>query len=184
MRYKNKAIYLLINRGNHRDLVFLKKDHYELFQSKIQEFLLRNADLYAYALIPTGYFLLFEVNERGARPSTTLSPRYGGIQSPKDIHVMQLISKDFGKLLSSYTRAVNKEVGRKGSLFKGGSKCIEIIDTQNPNCDWGKLVQYKNWVESKAFELGYESDFNQHPYRSGYTSDWNMLNIKRKTILI
>ena len=84
---------------------------------------------WAYTLLPTAFYWLLLVNKRGSTLTELAKPRYNGIQGLTDIHVQQNLSKDIGTLLSSYTKAVNAELGRRGALFKSTTICKKVSDS-------------------------------------------------------
>lgn len=137
------------------------------------ELFLRNANLYAYTLLPNQIHILFQVNDRGARLSSNMKPRYRGIRNPEDFHIMQLISKDLGKMFSSFTQAVNRCVGRRGSLFRGSRKVQSLIHDEDGQVDLAELFRYKKMIEIEGQNIGFENENRLNPFQSNFQSEWN-----------
>lgn len=97
--------YHIFNRGVNRGTVFFGRDNYGFFITRLRQYFTPDsATVIAYCLMPTHYHLLVEVacDDFGSR-------------------VMQPLG-------TSYTKAVNLQQGRVGSLFQGTFKAKLIRD--------------------------------------------------------
>lgn len=110
MNFTKKGIYHVYNRGNNKQLIFFTPANYQNFLKKIKKEINPFADILAYCLMPNHFHLLLLVKEESGQ----LSPH-------------PLVRK-IGTLLSSYTRAINIQETRTGSLFQQKTKAIEIFN--------------------------------------------------------
>ena len=99
--------YHLYNRSNNQELLIKNRDNYIYFLSKYRKYLKEFLITLAYCLMPNHFHFLVQVRS--------------------DADITQL-KKNFGLLLSSYTKAINKANSRVGSLFQQHSKSKEIND--------------------------------------------------------
>jgi putative transposase len=107
MQLQPDQLYHIYNRGNNQQLVFFQEGNYLFFVRKLREFLLPHAHLLAWCLMPNHFHLLVQLRD-GASP--------------------QRFSDAIGTLLSSYTRAVNRQQNRTGSLFQQKTKA-KLLDS-------------------------------------------------------
>ena len=104
MELFHNEFYHLYNRSNNKEVVFRSHDNYLYFLRKYRAMLGDNVETIAYCLMPTHFHFLIRV-----------------ITSDTDTLKMNV-----GKLLSSYTRAVNLQWKRHGSLFQRHTKSKRI----------------------------------------------------------
>src|SRR6185295_2935439 len=104
-----ETIYHVYNRGNNRQNIFLKKRNYSYFLQKTAAELKSHLDILAYCLMPNHFHFLIYTHE-------SLDPKK--------------FSTSFRVLLSSYTRAIQKQEGWVGSLFQQNTKGKEIADNR------------------------------------------------------
>ncbi|HRJ31125.1 MAG TPA: transposase [Cyclobacteriaceae bacterium] len=110
-------IYHVFNRGNNKEPIFFKTDNYYYFLKNVSRFLLPHCEMLAYCLMPNHFHFLIYATEKS-------------IPVIKDgSFERQQFSKGIKQLLSSYTKAINKQEGRTGSLFQQKTKAVNISDT-------------------------------------------------------
>lgn len=108
MHLEHNKYYHLYNRSNNNEDLFRNKDNYLYFLTKYRRYLETYISTLAYCLMPNHFhFLIF-------------------IKSPET----EQIKKNLGKLLSSYTKAINKAACRIGSLFQQHTK-TKLLGDQN-----------------------------------------------------
>jgi len=98
------CIYHIYNRGCNYQTVFFRKDDYQLFLNKMKFFILDYCKVYAFALLPNHYHLLLHINEG----------------------TNNTFSKQFSKLILSYTNTINARDRRKGNLFHSYFRRIKV----------------------------------------------------------
>jgi len=94
--------YHLYNRGNNHQPIFYGHDNYLFFLERLRDYLTPILDVAAYCLMPNHYHLLVLLKE------------------PDLSHRMQLLA-------ISYTKAINRQEGRVGSLFQGAFRA-RLVD--------------------------------------------------------
>jgi len=98
-------IFHIYNRGNNYQNVFFRDEDYTLFLEKMKMYLKDYCSIFAFALLPNHYHLLLRIN-----------PFSDGLT----------FSKQFSKLILSYTNKVNFRERRDGNLFLSYFRRIEI----------------------------------------------------------
>ena len=121
MHYEENATYHVFNRSNEK--VFLNRENYLFFLEKLRKYILPFADILAYCLMPNHFHLLVNIKSEGAKHLNV-----------KGKEEMQYFPNAMGLITSSYTQAINKKKGRRGSLFSHSLKA-KILN--NTNADYG-----------------------------------------------
>ncbi|HZY10361.1 MAG TPA: transposase [Bacteroidota bacterium] len=98
--------YHLYNRSNNNEVVFKSLENYLYFLKNYRKYFEVDFDTIAYCLMPTHFHFLIIVKAEDTRR----------------------IKKNLGIFLSSYTKAVNLQFERHGSLFQQHSKSRHIDD--------------------------------------------------------
>ncbi len=101
MNFEENELCHLFNRSNRGQLIFYNDDNYEYFLKKVTKEWIHFFDILAYCLMPTHFHFMVHVKK-------TDNPNK--------------IKNAVGKLLSSYTRAINKQKHTHGSLFQDNTK--------------------------------------------------------------
>lgn len=139
MKFEIGGIYHVYNQGNNRQLIFFSNDNYHYFMRKIRTHILPYADVLAWCLMPNHFHLMIEVKqlfpdteieevrerEEGTYPSSRAA-------KPKEI----CLNTSIGIMLRSYTRGVNKQQNRTGSLFRHECKAICLNQPKPQTPDW------------------------------------------------
>jgi len=108
------TFYHIFNRGNQRQLIFLRERNYLYFLDKIKSTFLDDTDIVAYCLMPNHFHLI---------AYTHLSFEY------------LPFSKRLGKMLSSYTRGLQNQQKFVGSLFQQNTRKKALLTQQDVyNC--------------------------------------------------
>lgn len=110
MKFSPNNFYHIFNRGNNKQKLFFHHENYQFFLRKIEEYLCPNCQVIAYCLMPNHFHLLIYVEE------------VKNLSSGK----MQILERKIGTMQSSYTRAINIQEKRTGSLFQPKSKVLEV----------------------------------------------------------
>lgn len=120
---KNKMIpnsfYHIYNRGNNKQKVYFNDNNYIFFLKKIRKHLSPHIDLLAYCLMPNHFHILAYTKKEFEQTG---------------------FSKDLRIMLSSYTRAINKQENRVGSLFQQNTK---IKPLQSRGTTWSGATTLK-----------------------------------------
>ena len=128
MYFKVDNIYHIYNRGNNKDKIFFEEKNYLFFIKKTRKELSDYFHFLAYCLMPNHFHFLVQVKEQPLDSSDDSKSSDESLLS-KDI------SNKIAILLRSYTRAINIQEGRTGSLFqqKTKSKCLNELNTSKNN---------------------------------------------------
>ena len=98
--------YHIYNRGINGCVIFNDDENKKYFLRKIKEYLIDSVEVYAYCLMPNHFHLVIKIKE----------------------NITTDVSKQIGKLISSYTQAFNNRYNRHGSLFERPFKRKRILD--------------------------------------------------------
>ena len=122
--FQNKYFHLY-NRSNNREIVFKERKNYLFFLKKYRRYLSEHVNTLCYCLMPTHFHFLFYVKSKET----------------------ELIKKNIGILLSSYTKAINKAFLRTGSLFQNHTKTKLITDERY-------LLTLTNYIHQNPLRIG------------------------------
>ncbi len=134
MHFQTGHLYHIYNQGNNRQPVFFHRKNYLFFLEKIKTHIIPYCDILAWCLMPNHFHLMVLVNKLVAEIEyATPSPTQSRTRS-SDART-DTLQKSIGILLSSYTRAVNKQQKANGSLFRSETKaeCITCSDGVAPS---------------------------------------------------
>ena len=121
MHLSEGEIYHVFNRGNNKQKIFFRAENYTYFLRGLDRYLTPSCDLLAWCLMPNHFHLLIHANS-----SSTPIIKDGSFER-------QQFSQGIKQLLSSYTKAVNKQAGRTGSLFQQKTKAICVTNNKHHN---------------------------------------------------
>lgn len=110
MQFVEGSFYHVYNRGNNKQLIFFQERNYEFFLNKIRQYVVPHSNLLAWCLMPNHFHLLIQAN-----PETQKIVK----ETPLKINAL---TESFRLMLSSYTRAIQKQESMIGSLFQQKTK--------------------------------------------------------------
>ncbi len=169
------CFYHIYNRGINSETLFKAERNYNYFLNKYSQYILPVANTFAYCLLGNHFHILIQVKTQSVLE--TFSKRN------KDKHNYGLhsanftVSKQFAKLFSSYTQAINKSFGRTGGLFESPFNRIKI-ESENYLTN---LIKYIHFNPQKH---GFVNDFRDYSY-SSYQShlEGRETKLSRKLVL-
>lgn len=131
MQLEKGYIYHIYNQGNNRRKIFFNRENYLFFLRKTRTYFLPYCDIIAWALMPNHFHFMVLVKEielpattsHGFTRSETVTKKLG---NPKT----RTFNDSIGIMLRSYTRAINKQEGFSGSLFRAETKA-ECVNCPN-----------------------------------------------------
>jgi REP element-mobilizing transposase RayT len=143
-------VYHVFNRGNNKQLIFFGPENYLYFLTKLDRYVAPCCDLLAWCLMPNHFHLLIHANI-----NSTIVIKDWSFER-------QQFSQGIKQLLSSYTKAINKQEKRTGSLFQQKTKavCTDRKDHaltafhyihQNP-LRAGRVKKMEEWPHSSYLE--------------------------------
>ncbi len=148
MHLEHGNIYHVFNRGNNKQRIFISPENYPYFLGKVQEYLLPICDLLAYCLMPNHFHFLVHAHSKSVRLIKDGSfPR-------------QQFSQAIKQLLSSYTKAVNNQNSRTGSLFQQKTKAVRTSG------EFGHSETAFHYIHQNPMKAGLVSRMEDWPYSS------------------
>jgi len=130
MHFERDNIYHVYNRSNEQ--TFFTRENYLFFLRKVNMLIKPSCEILCWCLMPNHFHFLIQATEKSEE-----------FINEKHRERTQVLSKNFGTLLSSYTQAINKQLNRKGKLWSHnteakiinknfyGFRCFHYIH-QNP----------------------------------------------------
>jgi hypothetical protein len=153
--------YHIYNRGLNSEDLFKEERNYSYFLNKYSEYLSPIVDTYAYCLLKNHFHILIRVKSPEELSTyyeinrTNKSKEYNeGLHSADFI-----VSKQFARLFSSYTQAINKSCDRTGSLVETPFKRIEVGSEDYVT----KLIWY---IHNNPKKHGFVSNFRDYEHSS------------------
>ncbi len=105
--------YHIFNRANGAERAFLSDENYRHFLTRLQEYILPVARVYAYCLLPNHFHLLAQIREEEVIIDFQKTiPNKIPTELPAPF-----VAQQFGNAFNSYTKSFNKKYERRGSLF-------------------------------------------------------------------
>ncbi len=163
MNFEPNAIYHIYNRSN--ETIFYSKENYIFFLNKIKKLVYPVCNILAWVLMPNHFHLLIEATEKSC-----------SIVSEKHRPDLQLLAKNIGTLLSSYTQAINKQEGRRESLFAHKTKAKMLNEEYYPSSGSNRLTGNQADYATVCFLY-----IHQNPVIAGLVSqleDWEFSSFR------
>jgi len=114
MHLTEGEIYHVFNRGNNKEDIFFRHENYSYFLQGAKKYVIPACDILAWCLMPNHFHLLIHAN-------------INSIAIIKDgSFERQQFSQSIKQWLSSYTKAINKQEKRTGSLFQQKTKAVSV----------------------------------------------------------
>lgn len=150
MEFAQGNIYHVYNRGNNRRPIFFRRDNYIYFLKKMEKYLVPYTDILAWVLMPNHFHLLIHANDETCKVVR------------RQPVIIDKCTEGIRILLSSYSRAIQRQEFMTGNLFQQNtkSKCVSDRDRD---------------YSSAAFHY-----IHQNPYRAGLVeklADWEFSSI-------
>jgi len=133
MHFQKGHIYHLFNQGNNQEKIFYKRDHYIYFLRKIKLHVFPYTEILAWCLMPNHFHLMVYL------PDDLLVENIDQQKSVKQNDIREstdILPKSIGNMLSSYTRAINIQNNRSGSLFRSKTKALCLTEIDGITKSW------------------------------------------------
>lgn len=125
MEFSNGQIYHVFNRSNNSMVIFPNRDKYLFFLSKINEFIKPHAQILAWCLMPTHFHLMIDVDnyqiQLKTKPMKEVYPINRKVK-------YRTLNDSFAIMLRSYTRTINTQFNKHGSLFQQHTKAVCLTE--------------------------------------------------------
>jgi len=137
MYFEPGGIYHIYNQGNNRQKIFYNYENYKFFLWKIRDHILPFADILAWCLMPNHFHLMIEVRDGGGSGSEGFTPSEAlTIRATGQSCAATSLNYSIGVMLRSYTRAINIQENRTGSLFRKKTKAICLNEIKGISSHW------------------------------------------------
>lgn len=139
MHFDKNHIYHVYNRSN--ETVFYSESNYLFFIEKVRKLIYPVCDIFAWCLMPNHFHFLIQANQETVK-----------LTEEKHRPTLQVLSKNFGTLLSSYTQALNKSIKRRGRLFAHNTKAKLITHQGNEHIENCFFYIHQNPIQAGLVE--------------------------------
>ena len=151
MDFAEGHIYHIYNRGNNSQMVFFTRENYLFFLEKLRKYILLHTDILAWCLMPNHFHLMISVNRieieiglsegdfdpmtrvhriNNQEESITHPMNSSHRMSNKEPAKYRSLNDSIAIMLRSYTRAINKQLKKHGSLFEQHTKALCLNESQ------------------------------------------------------
>ncbi|MDR0873956.1 MAG: transposase [Prevotellaceae bacterium] len=166
--------YHIYNQGNNRENIFYKDENYIYFMKKFDMYLTDFVELYAFCLMPNHFHFLVRVKSLEEIDKNVVekfndyykqrSDRYSifsknGISKTSADIYSDFISEQFRRLFLSYSKSINKQSDRKGSLFCKNFRRKKVSDLQY-------LQNVVIYIHRNPAHHGFAGDFRDYRWSS------------------
>jgi putative transposase len=153
MKLYPNQIFHVYNRGNNKQRIFFSDENYLFFLRKVRNYLLPHCDILAYCLMPNHFHFLIYANEQTCAPF---------LINEKETN-MTLFSNGIKNLLSSYTKAINKQEKRTGSLFTQNTEA-KMVSNEMATFDYS--VYCMHYIHKNPVKSGLVQTYGDWRYSS------------------
>jgi REP element-mobilizing transposase RayT len=124
------CFYHIFNRGINGNLIFSEEQNYHYFLQKFSKYLNEVCDVYAYCLMPNHFHFLIKIKS-SEELDVFISKHTKNQTNIKGLHAAtNIVSKQIGKLISSYSQSYNKVKKRHGPLLESPFKRVRITTNE------------------------------------------------------
>ena len=153
-----ECYYHIYNRGNQGMPIFYSQDNYSYFLLQYQKYISAYADTFAYCLLPNHFHFFIRIHS-----ALSIKER-SKIDFPdlKDLESLQhheIVSERFRRFFLSYAKAINKQEGLSGSLFKKYFQRKKVAD----DAYFARLIYY---IHTNPHHHGLQSNWFEYPWSS------------------
>lgn len=135
--------YHIYNRANGSERLFISDENYRFFLERYRKYIQPIAETFCYCLMPNHFHFMVRIRQEKELESLEAFPKFQTLE--------KLLSKQFSNLFSSYTQALNKVTGRKGSLFMKNFNRIKVSDKKY-------LLKLIHYIHYNPIEAGLASE--------------------------
>jgi len=162
--------YHIYNRGNNGDTLFYRKENYEYFLRKYDEYLSLYVETYSFSLMPNHFHLLVRVKNADEikRAIANVNERLGAHEKlidalvptfTKELTIPEQVVEMFRRFFTSYSKSIAIQEKRTGSLFQRKFK-RKLIHTTT----YFKNVVY--YIHANPQLHGIINNFKLYPWSS------------------
>jgi len=176
--FEKGYLYHIYNQGNNKQKIFYNRENYLFFLKKVNKYILPYADVLAWCFMPNHFHLMVLVKRELIHQMTN--------NRSEKSHRMNIKTRTFNTsiaiMLRSYTRAINKQENRTGSLFKPHTKaeCINCFKGLKPSFIQSN-ISITNLLSEKQYPQVCFDYIHQNPVKAGLVKtliDWEFSSAK------
>jgi len=160
MDIEQGQIYHLYNQGNNRERIFFQESNYYYFLKKIEKHICPFANVLGWCLMPNHFHLIIALRnpEPNYREISYQHPTVNeevpasvNLKAPGQYH----LNNSIATMLRSYSRAINIQQQRSGSLFRERTKTSWLGSIE------GEKIKYQNRSNDAEFDVNLEKTYLQ-----------------------
>ena len=189
MIFEKGHLYHIYNQGNNKQKIFYNRENYLFFLKKVNKYILPYAEVLAWCLMPNHFHLMVKVSDvkftrtQGFTPSEAMSKtkKIEGLTSSQTLN-LRTFNDSIGILLRTYTRAINNQEGKVGSLFRKQTKaeCINCFKGTKPSFIHSN-ISINNMLYEKQYPQLCFNYIHQNPVKANlvkHAIDWEFSSAK------
>ncbi len=170
MIFEKGYLYHIYNQGNNKQNIFYNRDNYLFFLKKVNTYILPYTDVLAWCLMPNHFHLMVLVKS------------IHEVTSSHPVSNKRTLNNSIAILLRSYTRAINKQNSRSGSLFREATKaeCINCFKG-NKSSFINSNISITNLLTEKQYPQVCFDYIHQNPVKAGLvkvSTNWEFSSAK------
>lgn len=155
--------YHVYNQGNARERIFFKGENYIYFLKKLDKYLDDYVEVFSYCLMSNHFHLLIRLKDERqildkANENEELKSFIRRYQNADNLAGM-IVSESFRRLFLSYSKSINKQQNRTGSLFRKNFRRLKIENDLY-------LKQVVLYIHRNPSHHGYKVDYHDYPWSS------------------
>ena len=178
MQFQEGQIYHVYNQGNNHQKIFFDRDNYLFFLNKLRVHILPHADVLAWCFPdrnrePNHFHLEIYINQLDVE-----------VKLSEVITKTRTLNQSIAIILRSYTRAINKQRKRSGSLFRPKTKaeCVSCVHGITPSFYINNGLTHINISDpEKQYPKTLFDYIHQNPVKSNLVKnekDWEFSSAK------
>ena len=184
MIFQKGYLYHIYNQGNNKQNIFYNQENYLFFLKKIKTYVLPYADVLAWCLMPNHFHLMVLVKKVEYNRKEFIHQMTN--HHSENIHQVNNKTRTFNTsiaiMLRSFTRAINKQENRTGSLFKPHTKaeCINCFKGIKPSFIQSN-ISMTNLLSEKQYPQVCFNYIHQNPVKGHLVknaTDWEFSSSK------
>ena len=114
MNLYQEQLFHIYNRGNNQQTIFFERENYVYFLEKVRDYLKPHSEIISWCLMPNHFHLMVYISSE---------------------NTIKEVSKAIQVILRSYTRDINKQRDRTGSLFAQNT-CSKALSEKTNKADY------------------------------------------------
>ena len=172
--------YHIYNQGNNKENIFYNDGNYAYFLKKLDYYLSDFVEVYAFCLMPNHFHLLVRIKteEELNRLSINRLSKFQKLgKSDEKSDEKNFINNQFRLFFMSYSKSINKQLGRSGSLFRKNFKRKEISNLSY-------LQQTVIYIHRNPVHHGFDTDYTTYRWSSyDRIMEEKITKLKKKEVL-